>query len=302
MTETQSLAALDLNLLKVLDALLRTRSVSQTARELHRTPSAISRSLSRLRTAFGDALLVREGRSMSPTPVALSLQLPLARVLHDVQRLLHVGDFDPQAERTLRMCGADYVEQLLLPELATALSQQAPGLTLHFIKSQNPLHDLQAGRVDVAVNVRGSLDAPDLVASRLLDDALVCVLRQDHPALAEPWTLETYLSLTHALVAPGGSEGGLIDGLLAQQGHARKVRLLTDSFAAAFPIVSGSDLVVALPRRLAHQSSRHWPVVLRELPLNVAPFTLSAFWPARLRTDPTHRWFRGLLKTLAAAL
>src|SRR5437773_487786 len=62
------LASIDLNLLVVLDALLRSRSTVAAARALGRTQSAVSHALARLRTTLRDPLFVRAGSSLRPTP------------------------------------------------------------------------------------------------------------------------------------------------------------------------------------------------------------------------------------------
>ncbi|RRQ75808.1 LysR family transcriptional regulator, partial [Streptomyces griseofuscus] len=63
----------DLNLLFTLNALLSEGSVAAAARRLQLSPSAMSRSLARLRQVTGDPLLVRAGRGLVPTPRALEL-------------------------------------------------------------------------------------------------------------------------------------------------------------------------------------------------------------------------------------
>ncbi|HET9450367.1 MAG TPA: LysR family transcriptional regulator, partial [Aggregicoccus sp.] len=68
-----NMSAVDLNLLHVLHVVLEERSVTRAARKLHVTPPAVSNSLARLRELLGDPLLVRTGRSLSPTPFALAL-------------------------------------------------------------------------------------------------------------------------------------------------------------------------------------------------------------------------------------
>ena len=86
----------DLNLLRVLDVLLRTRGVTRAAAELGLTQSGVSRSLKRLRDHFGDPLLVRDGRHMVPTAVARELMVPVGRLLADAQMLFVSGrGFDP---------------------------------------------------------------------------------------------------------------------------------------------------------------------------------------------------------------
>lgn len=69
----------DLNLLRVLDALLRERNVSRAAERLALSQPAVSNALNRLRELLDDPLLVRAGRAMQPTPRALALEARSAR-------------------------------------------------------------------------------------------------------------------------------------------------------------------------------------------------------------------------------
>ncbi len=64
----------DLNLLIALDALLAEVSVAGAARRLGLSASAMSRTLTRLRTVTEDPLLVRAGRHMVLTPYAEELR------------------------------------------------------------------------------------------------------------------------------------------------------------------------------------------------------------------------------------
>ena len=79
---------IDLNLLRVLDALLANGSVAGAARALHLSPPAVSRSLARLRSVIGDPLFVRAGRSLVPTEVAIGLREPVRRALEAGRCLL----------------------------------------------------------------------------------------------------------------------------------------------------------------------------------------------------------------------
>src|SRR3954467_11137178 len=73
----------DLNLLVALDVLLAEGSVARAARRLRLSPSAMSRTLARLRETTGDPLLVRAGRGLVPTPRALELSERVGRLVQD---------------------------------------------------------------------------------------------------------------------------------------------------------------------------------------------------------------------------
>lgn len=82
---------MDLNLLRVLDALLQENSVTRAAERLGTSPAAVSRTLARLRRAVGDPLLVRAGQGMVPTPRALELRDEVAALLRGCDNVLRPG-------------------------------------------------------------------------------------------------------------------------------------------------------------------------------------------------------------------
>ena len=294
----------DLNLLRVLDVLLRTRGVTRAAAELGLTQSGVSRSLKRLRDHFGDPLLVRDGRHMVPTAVARELMVPVGRLLADAQMLFVSGrGFDPAtAEWSVRIATAGYVEHVLLPGLLERLHPIAPGVDVHMVHGRGDADALLEGRVDFAINVTGAVDGPDLVASPVFSDVFSCVVRRGHPVLQKGLCLEQFLALDHVLIAPGGTAGGRIDEVLAQGGMKRRVRAQVSSFAAPMALIIDSDLIVTMPSRIAAQLAAHWDVVRLEPPLELSGFSMSSYWPAHRRTEPAHRWFRGVLAETSAAL
>src|SRR4029079_12768672 len=78
----------DLNLLFALDVLLAEGSVARAARRLRLSPSAMSRTLARLRAATGDPLLVRAGRGLVASPRAHELRDVVGRLVQDAEAAL----------------------------------------------------------------------------------------------------------------------------------------------------------------------------------------------------------------------
>src|SRR5215218_8276001 len=68
---------IDLNLLRLFDAVYRTRNVSRAAELLDLTQPAASQGLSRLRTLIQDPLFMRSAGGMQPTPKAQRLAEPV---------------------------------------------------------------------------------------------------------------------------------------------------------------------------------------------------------------------------------
>ena len=73
---------LDLNLLRVFDAVMAERNLTRAARNLAMTQSAVSNSLRRLRVVVGDDLLVRAGYGVDPTPRLWRSALSFVRLLN----------------------------------------------------------------------------------------------------------------------------------------------------------------------------------------------------------------------------
>lgn len=80
-----------LRLLVALDCLLVEGSVTRAARCLELSPAAVSRMLGQARDLYGDALLVRSGRRLVPTPLAEALRGRLRALAVEAERILE-GD------------------------------------------------------------------------------------------------------------------------------------------------------------------------------------------------------------------
>ena len=95
MIKIDRLARTDLNLLVSLYVLLEERNVTRASERLHITQPAASRTLTRLRELFDDALLTRSGNDMLLTPKAQQLKLQLPQVLGSLEALVSPLVFDP---------------------------------------------------------------------------------------------------------------------------------------------------------------------------------------------------------------
>jgi DNA-binding transcriptional LysR family regulator len=127
-----NLAAVDLNLLVVFDAVMAERSVTRAALRVRLTQPAVSHALSRLRALFRDPLFVRTPAGMEPTPLALGLGPRIGAVLNEIGAILAPGrDFDPAtSDRTFTVGMSDYAAAVFLPGLARRAETTAPGITL----------------------------------------------------------------------------------------------------------------------------------------------------------------------------
>ncbi|MBF6175160.1 LysR family transcriptional regulator [Nocardia blacklockiae] len=289
---------LDLNLLRVFDALLREGGVTAAAERLHLSVPATSRALGRLRRAMNDPILVRAGRGMAPTPFALRTA-PRVRSLLDEASALISADREisvAELERTFTIRINDGVAATLAPAAVAATAAVAPGVMLRFVaEGSESTEALRDGSIDLDIGV-GDVAAPDIRTATLYRERLVGVVRADSPLGRRP-TLAQLCRHPHVSVSRRGRARGPLDDVLAQGGLHRRVTAVVPTFALAAFLVAASGFVGLVPQRLAeHYGSAlglRWFTIPAELP----EIEIRLLWHARLDADPAQRWLRDTLRT-----
>ncbi|WP_371554201.1 LysR family transcriptional regulator [Streptomyces longwoodensis] len=294
---------LDLNLLAALDALLEEGSVAGAAARLHVTAPAMSRSLGRIRRTTGDQILVRTGRTMTPTPYALAVREQVHELLQQVQGVLAPSrELDlATLERTFTLRWHDSLVALSGPALLAAVRERAPGVRLRFVAEASvDTPELRRGEVDLEANANHP-GARDVRAEQVGASPLVVVVRQGHPLTrGSTVTAEQYAAAEHVTVSRRGNVGNALDEVLARLGLTRRVVATVPTQAAALEFVRGSDLLICVPEATARAAAADLGLAVLPLPLDLplAPVYLS--WHQRYDTDPAHRWLRGLARSALA--
>ncbi|WP_235212724.1 LysR family transcriptional regulator [Burkholderia paludis] len=289
------LRTVDLNLLKLLDALLTERSVTRAGVRLGLTQPAASRALGRLRTLLDDRVVVRTPKGLEFTPRAASLALRVSRVLAEAASIVAPAIFDPAGARgQFSIASLDHLALTLIPDVNARLSRRAPGMDLEVPPSRgNNAALVTDGTAGIAL---GAFDDDTLPAGiyrrKLYDDSLACIVRNGHPALSARLTPKRFAALSHVLVTIGGRGGERVDAALARQGLQRRIAMRLPHFLAAPMVVAKSDMTLVLPQRLARHVALSMPVALVKLPVEVPSFTVSMIWHERTHDDPAHRWLR----------
>lgn len=294
--------AVDLNLLKAFDALVRERAVTRAATRIGLSQPAMSHALARLRTLFSDELFVRTATSMEPTARAREIAPLVTTAIEHIEAALRLGGgFDPATSSATFTAGmAEYAEIALVGRLARRFAEEAAGATLRLLPAtgHQALEQLDRGEIDVAVAHLPHLPA-HLEASVLLRDPFVVVMRQGHPAARAPLTLEAYAAQTHLLVSPRGASSGALDGILIDFGLKRRIALLVATYLAVPAALAASDLVATVPERTARQIAGTAEIAIRPLPIDFAT-TVTMAWHRRAAADPAQSWLRALLVDAAA--
>ena len=298
-----NLVAVDLNLLKIFDALLRERSVSRAARQLGLTQPAVSHALGRLRDLLGDPVLVRAGGSMQPTARALALAPAVAQALQQIAAALAPPAPFVAAGSTHRFIFAmsDYAAFLLGPALLRRLRGAAPQATAVIRTASRALGFamLEANEAELII---GNFPHPpaSLKGEDLGSDDWVCTFRNGHPALVRTFDLDAYTALQHLNVSLRGEAGGLIEDALADIGRQRQVVATVGHFLIVPYLVAGSDLVATEPRRIVEAMATALGLVTRAPPFQARPFPLTQMWHRRNESDKAHLWLRETVRSVAA--
>jgi DNA-binding transcriptional LysR family regulator len=301
------LGAIDLNLLVALDALLIERSVTRAANRIGLTQSAMSHALARLRTLFGDELLVRSNAGMVPTMRGEALAAPIRGALEQVGRALAPVTFDPKTARgKVLLATSDYVELVLLPKVVARLAEEAPGIDLRLVSTGDEVYeDLARGALDFFIAPPSSFDERAGIAMRrLFEDRFVCIVRNGHPLATKKLTLARFTAARHALISPRGKEGGFVDDALARLGLKRRVAVAVPHFMVAPHLVATSDLILTVAQRVAAVLAEPLGLTILAPPpeLALAGFGMAMIWHERSQADPMLKWARELLARVAKSI
>ena len=294
----------DLNLLRVLDALLDTGSVSRAAARLHLSAPAVSRSLGRLRNLLSDPLFVRAGRELVPTELAKALRGPVRAALDEALRVLQpVAPSDPLDFRRRFVIRADdsIIAILALP-LMERVRSLAPGVDIAFLRDDPAwIVHFRSGELDLRIGVHVE-DHHDTTSTILLTDRFVAAVRHDHPLVSRQLTKQRFAAAHHVTVSPIGKRAGPIDAALAEVGLERTHVTTVTSFVVAAHIVASTDLVGSMPNTIVKTMVGMLPIVALEMPLVLPTFDVFMTWHRRHDIDPVHQWLVEQVRDVARVL
>ncbi len=292
----------DLNLLPVFVALMEERNVTRAAERLGITQPALSNALGRLRDMLRDPLFIRERYGMKPTQVAEQLAPAISAALSGIDDLIRdQQDFDPaRATRLFTIAPNSYVEYVLMPEIIARLRAEAPGIRLRLIPfGTDPAEaGAMSGTTDMVLG--RMVDPPDnLVVQLLMEDGLACMVRADHPDIADRMSREQFEHLKHVNVLPPGQLRAGLFQVMDQHGLKREVAVSATHFLAVPEMVAATDYCATLPIRISHRLARDPRLKVVPAPVDFGTFPVQLAWHVRYRHDPAHRWLRALIADVA---
>jgi DNA-binding transcriptional LysR family regulator len=298
-----NLLNVDLNLLKVLHALIEERNVTRAGERIGRSQPAVSNALNRLRAIFDDPLLVRGAGGLQLTPKAEALKKPIAEILESIEDCLVDGsDFEPAvAEGLFRIAAPDYISLPVMPRLMARLSKAAPNMDLHVITEDRDLalEALDRNRVDIALgnftDVKSSIRLQPL-----FQEDFVCLVRRDHPVMRTELSIDALLSHPHLLVSASGARSGIFDDILGRRQQKRRIAVSVSHFLLAPYLLEDSDMIGVFTRRAAETLRRTFRLEQLEIPFKFANFEASMAWHLRSDRDSAMGWLRTQVMRICA--
>jgi DNA-binding transcriptional LysR family regulator len=291
-----NLAALDLNLLVALDALLLEANVSRAAMRIGLSQPAASHALQRLREVLGDPLLVRVGARMELTPRAQGLRGPLAQALDQVRGLFIPDDFDAlSSERQFRLMMPDLAVELLVPPLMEKIAQAAPNVRLDIVPWRGPaIFTAEFARtIDLVISIGNAFRG--FHRQMLYTDRDALAVRRGHPVGTKLGRRDVFLNARHVAVVIRGQNIDLIDDWLRTKGIERRIALVVPGYIEALHIVARTDLVAFVPGRLISALAKPLSLMAVAPPLDPGIDEQYMFYPTRAQFDPGSIWLRKLM-------
>lgn len=293
---------IDLNLFLIFDAVLRTGSVSRSAKALGVSQSAVSQALAKLREYFKDELFLKTNTGVTPTSTALSLAEDVRQfVAFSEAALINRAGFDPLgSHRDIRIGMSDMGEIAMAPLMLEEFRHMAPNCRLIFLDlwGEELREGFERGEVDLAINARPP-PVGDILQQKLYENAYILLAHRDNPIGADVTTADLATS-PHLVVSPGRLDHVSADDALTFAGVRRNVAVHVSNWLAVPHILEAQpDLVAFAPEYLGQAYARFdLKAIHPKFPLpKIAVFQ---FWHRRVNADPFNLWLRSRVREMFA--
>ncbi|WP_024513133.1 LysR family transcriptional regulator [Bradyrhizobium sp. ARR65] len=317
------ISRLDLNLLRVFDAVMEQRSVLRASQRVCLSQSAVSHALGRLRDVLGDDLFVRTTTGMQPTARALRMAPLIREAWSSLESAIGVPTFEPRnSSRCFTLAASDFVTTLLLSDLLGHLDREAPLVNLELRPDSgiDLAEQLDLAQIDVAVGTFSEI--PDRFRATQLfsyDDVLLAHKSRRLGRLS----YDTLSTLSIATVAMHGDREGSVDGFISEHGLSRRLEMFDrvalerafrgakrkprvavslPHFLAIPSLLEDAHLAAIVPRPLGALLARMHQLSIHELPYRTAVMDICALWSERSLGDTAQDWLREMLMRASESL
>jgi DNA-binding transcriptional LysR family regulator len=299
-----ALGGIDLNLLVTLQALLEEGNVTRAGARMGLPQPAMSTALARLRRHYKDELLVRTGNGYELTPLARSL-LPSVRESTRLigQAFVPTRCDPPVGEHAFTIGLSDYSMTVLGEPLLRRMREAAPDTRLRMRLATPDKMDADRELLGYDLLIAPAGSWPGGQPEVIVRDRLVYLADPDSPALRDGGlTVEKLAALPHAAVRLPYPAASPADAALERLGISPAVVVTTAGWLPLPFLIAGTDLIAAVPERLARQVACAAGVAIVEPPFGTVELAEAAWWHPMRAPDPALGWLRATVREVAASL
>lgn len=300
---TINLRSVDLNLLTVFDAVMEKGKLSEAAEMLGMTQPAVSNAVARLRLTFKDELFIRSRYGMVPTAKAKELLQPIRQALSIIQDTLDPSnEFDPNlSARTYKLAIGDYGELVLLPILLGIFSQYKGKLKIETYPEMDKtsFEQVRQGQLDFYFDYKTPQDE-QLDYCHVADEEVVVIARKQHPKIGNTLSQQQYLKAQHVIIKYQHHQLTMLEDFLrSSKPIARDVVAEVCQYIALPGLVSNTDYLATVPRRMAEYYGQIYPIKILPLPFKTPKTKAYMIWHKSMNQDKSHQWLKDQILTLA---
>lgn len=313
---TTSFNKVDLNLLRVFDAVMDERSVLRASHRVCLSQSAVSHALARLREMLDDELFVRTTSGMQPTARALTMAPLIREAWKSLEAAIGTPEFEPgSSDKRITIAVSDFVTTVMVPDLLRLLRREAPLVDLVILPDtrMDLVEQIDIGQIDAAIGTFSLVPARFRSSSLFAyDDVLIANSSRKLGKIS----LETLSRLSIAAVSLHGEYDGIVDGFVSQRGLSRRSEMYDRTaleqalsafkqsprmaismphFLALPALLEHTDLTAIVPRPLAQSLAGARKLSIHELPYKPPPIDVSVLWHERMAKEASHQWLREML-------
>lgn len=282
-------------LLPALASLLETRNLTKSAEELNVSQSAMSKTLTQIREAFDDAIIVREGNKFVLTQRGEELKETLPDVIEQINSLYQPTKFNPwECDSQFKFAYTSFVASSILPTICGRLAKQAPEASVECqLWQQEKLSELSESGADLVATIAS--EVPENIYGKSLgQDRSVVIFAKNNPLANKALTLDAYLSARHIQVTGLADSKNLAEKKIFPEGYKRKIFARVPSFLSATKALTETSTILTAPLHLVTEYAQHFDLQIRKVPVPIEPHEYYLFWHAKHHQNPEHKWFREL--------
>jgi DNA-binding transcriptional LysR family regulator len=295
-----NLMQVNLNLIVILDSLLKEKNTTKSGKKLHISQSSISKALKQLREIFEDELLVRGHFSseMSLTPAALGLIEPVSKIIKDLKNLFIKNDFNPASSNMHFKIGFnDTCTSLVLSNILKKISAVAPNIKISIINILDFTSYEVFDRHIIDFIVGYYPKAPKSIPSKILSThSLVAVADKNNNKINKSTTVEQFFKQPHIVITHGKNKSIATGTNEVYKNLLSKFKVENFRYTevphslAGISIIKDSDFISIVPKRIAEKFSDTFNLKIIPLPYDTPKIPISIFWKTETDNSIPHQW------------